>query len=104
MAFGAMRRIAVARELTKLHEEVWRGSLADACVWAETEPRGELVLVIDGAPETPPPTQDTLRDALRQILARGATMKDAAAEVASAFGASRREVYELAHTLRREPR
>ena len=48
---GATRWVAVARELTKLHEEVWRGSLVEAVEWArDHEPRGEMVLVVDGAP------------------------------------------------------
>lgn len=104
-AFGATRRVAVARELTKLHEEVWRGTLDDACAWAtSSEPRGEIVLVLDGAPDAPPATDDVLRDALREQLARGMSTKDAAHAVALAHGASRRAVYELAHTLPRAPR
>jgi len=102
--FGATRRVAIARELTKLHEEVWRGTLADACRWAATEPRGEIVLVIDGAPDAPAPSDDALLDALRVHLARGETVKDAAIDVAATFGVSRRVVYELAHTLPRAPR
>ncbi len=51
-ACGSERRIAVARELTKLHEEVWRGSLAEAASWIGAHPvRGEVVLVLSGAPE-----------------------------------------------------
>jgi hypothetical protein len=49
-ACGGARRIAVARELTKLHEEVWRGTLDEAVEWASGDaPRGELVLTLDGA-------------------------------------------------------
>ncbi|MGH9234973.1 MAG: 16S rRNA (cytidine(1402)-2'-O)-methyltransferase, partial [Acidimicrobiales bacterium] len=48
---GAERRVAVAREITKLHEQVWRGTLAGAVAWvAEREPPGEIVLVLAGAP------------------------------------------------------
>src|SRR5690606_20105638 len=47
-ACGADRRVAVGRELTKLHEETWRGSLGEALAWAEAHPpRGELVVVLD---------------------------------------------------------
>ena len=99
--FGASRRVAVARELTKLHEEVFRGTLVQAAAWAEIEPRGEIVLVIDGAPEPQPPTQDTLVDALKMHLAGGLSVRDASAEVAVTFGASRREIYALALTLPR---
>ena len=61
-------------------------------------------LVIDGAPDAPPPSDDALRDALRDQLARGASVKDAANAVAIAFGASRRAVYELALTVPRTQR
>jgi 16S rRNA (cytidine1402-2'-O)-methyltransferase len=103
-AFGAERRVAVARELTKLHEEIWRGTLGDACTWAEGEVRGELVVVIDGAPDAPPATDDAILAALRAELASGASVKDAAATVAGALGAGRRTVYELALTLPRTTR
>jgi 16S rRNA (cytidine1402-2'-O)-methyltransferase len=61
-ACGATRRVALARELTKLHEEVWRGSLASALErCAEIEPRGEYVVVLDGAPEPPAADDDAIR-------------------------------------------
>ncbi len=54
---GAGRPVVVARELTKLHEEIWRGRLAQAVSWAESAPpRGEVVLVLGGADETEAPT------------------------------------------------
>jgi 16S rRNA (cytidine1402-2'-O)-methyltransferase len=102
--FGPTRRIAVARELTKLHEEIWRGTLEEAREWAAKDPRGELVLVIDGAPDAAPATDDALLDALRTQLALGVSVKDAAHAVANAFGASRRSVYELALSVPRAPR
>jgi 16S rRNA (cytidine1402-2'-O)-methyltransferase len=94
---GATRRVALARELTKLHEEVWRGSLAaalDRC--AEVEPRGEYVVVLDGAPEPPAADDDAIRSALTEARRDGATTRDAVAEVASVLGVSRRRVYDLA--------
>ena len=95
-------RIAIARELTKLHEEVWRGSLSDAVAWSTTvEPRGEFVLVIDAAPEAPELSTDDIVDALRLHLSRGLSVKDASNAVALATGMSRRVIYELAHTLPR---
>jgi 16S rRNA (cytidine1402-2'-O)-methyltransferase len=96
-AFGPHRRVAVARELTKMHEEVWRGTLAEGAAWAaDREPPGEIVLVIDGAPEAPPPGDDDLARAVRDLLAAGASARDAAAEVAGAFGVPKRRAYALA--------
>jgi 16S rRNA (cytidine1402-2'-O)-methyltransferase len=95
----------VARELTKLHEELWRGSLADAVAWAaEREPPGELVLVLGGAPPAPPPGDDDVEAALREALADGDSARDAAAAVARALGISRRRAYALAVALRSDPR
>lgn len=94
---GGERRIALARELTKLHEEVWRGSLADAIAHvAEVDPRGEYVLVLEGAPDRPDATDDELRAALADARAAGRSTRDAVAAVADAFGVSKRRVYDLA--------
>jgi 16S rRNA (cytidine1402-2'-O)-methyltransferase len=101
VAFGAERRVAIARELTKLHEEVWRGRLDEAVAWAATNPPGEMVIVIDGAPEAEPADDETVRDALLAELASGASTRDAAAAVAAEFGVSRRHAYALATQLRR---
>jgi 16S rRNA (cytidine1402-2'-O)-methyltransferase len=99
-ACGPERRIAVCRELTKLHEEVWRGSLGEAQRRAhQTEPIGEHVLVLAGAPPAPPPDDEAIRSALRAALAAGASTRDAAAEVAASLGLPRRRVYELALAL-----
>jgi 16S rRNA (cytidine1402-2'-O)-methyltransferase len=99
-ACGPDRRVAVARELTKLHEEVWRGSLGDALAWARTAaPKGEIVLVLDGAPAPGPPDDGALVDALREELAAGATARDAARAVAARLGVPRRRVYDMATRL-----
>jgi len=101
-AFGGERRVALARELTKLHEEVWRGPLADAVVWAgEREPRGEFVLVVEGAPEAPNASDDDVRDAVHAALQRGLSPRDAAAEVASALGVPKRRAYAAAVDVQR---
>ena len=100
--FGSDRRVAIARELTKLHEEIWRGSLSDAALWAgEHEPRGELVLVVEGAPAREPATDDEVRDAVGAALRRGLTARDAAAEVASALGVPKRQAYAVAVDVQR---
>lgn len=99
-ACGADRRVAVARELTKLHEEVWRGRLGDAVAWVgAAAPRGEIVLVLEGAPAAEPPDDDALVGALRDELAAGATARDAARAVAARLDVPRRRVYDLATRL-----
>jgi 16S rRNA (cytidine1402-2'-O)-methyltransferase len=101
-AFGLDRRVAVARELTKLHEEVVRGTLADVLSWAtKREPRGEYVLVIDGAPAPPDASDDEVMDAVRQALARGLSPRDAASEVAQSLGVPKRRAYSLATSAAR---
>jgi 16S rRNA (cytidine1402-2'-O)-methyltransferase len=97
---GANRRIAIAAELTKVHEEVWRGTLHDAVKrHAEGEPRGEFVLVLAGAEPLAPPTDDELMAALRAEIESGVSRKDAASRVSARFGVSKRHVYELTLTL-----
>jgi 16S rRNA (cytidine1402-2'-O)-methyltransferase len=97
-ALGPDRRVAVARELTKVFETVWRGTLAEAASGGP-EPRGEQVIVI-GPPASPDaPEDDEIRQALRADLARGASKRDAAIAVAGRFGVSRRRVYEVASTI-----
>jgi 16S rRNA (cytidine1402-2'-O)-methyltransferase len=89
------RRIAVCRELTKLHEEIFRGTLSEA-IEHFAEPRGEFTLVVEGAPEpAAEATDDDLREELRRLRTLGASARDAAAEVARRTGASRRRVYAL---------
>lgn len=97
VACGALRRVVLARELTKMHEEMWRGTLHDAHKQSKSEePRGEYVLILEGAKPPAPPTDDELNQALRDELNAGASKKDAASRVAAKFGAPKRKVYELA--------
>lgn len=97
VACGALRRVVLARELTKMHEEMWRGTLHDAHKHSKSEePRGEYVLILEGAKPPAPPTDDELNQALRDELNAGASKKDAASRVAAKFGAPKRKVYELA--------
>ena len=99
-ALGEDRRVAVARELTKLYEEVWRGTLAGAAAWAaEMPPRGEIALVVEGAAEPEAPSEEEVEEALRSRLAAGMRTKDAAREVAAELGLSKREVYAMATRL-----
>jgi 16S rRNA (cytidine1402-2'-O)-methyltransferase len=89
--------VVLARELTKMHEEMWRGTLHDAHKHSQAEePRGEYVLILEGAKPPAPPTDEELNQALRDELNTGASKKDAAARVAAKYGAPKRKVYELA--------
>jgi len=96
------RPAAVARELTKLFEEVRRDSLSElAAHYARAEVKGEIVLVIGPPGEAAAPAADALDAALREALAT-ASVKDAAAEIAARFGLHRREVYARALSLKRQ--
>ena len=88
------RRVAVCRELTKLHEEIYRGTLAAAHKHFG-QPRGEFTLVIEGADETKPKPeiQPDVDTQLRELRAQGHRARDAVREVAQRTGLSRQQVY-----------
>jgi 16S rRNA (cytidine1402-2'-O)-methyltransferase len=89
--------VALARELTKLHEETWRGTLDQAVARvAEVEPRGEYVLVVDGAEAPPVADDEALTAAVARLVAEGSSTRDAVAEVAAVYGVPKRRVYDLA--------
>ena len=97
--FGSERRISLCRELTKLHEEIVRTTLGEAVRrYQESPPKGEFVLVVEGAPETAPETLSE-EDALGRVLElrdSGLSMKDAARQAAAETGWSKNELYALA--------
>jgi len=93
---GGERRAVVARELTKLHEQFVRGSLDELVEWAATTPKGEIVLVIEGAPAPDDATDEEVVDSLRQELDAGSSTRDAADTVADKLGVGRRRAYQLA--------
>jgi len=100
-ACGATRRVVLARELTKLHEQLWRGTLQDANMHvAATEPRGEYVIILEPAKPPMPPTNEELLEAIRAEIAKGVSRKDSAARVSARFGVAKRTVYELALQVR----
>ncbi|WP_344370048.1 16S rRNA (cytidine(1402)-2'-O)-methyltransferase [Agromyces tropicus] len=101
-AFGADRPAAVCRELTKLHEEVRRGSLADLAEWAEGGVRGEICVVVGGAPEGPVADADEAVARVVGLAASGTRLKDAASLVAAETGLSKRDLYEAALAARAE--
>ena len=99
--FGEAREAAVCRELTKTYEEIRRGPLGDLATWsAEAEPRGEITVVVSGAPAGPAerPADEDLRAAVAEREAAGASRRDAIQAVADAYGLRKREVYALVHT------
>ena len=90
---GGDRQISIGRELTKLHEETIRSTLAELRL---EEPRGEYVIVIAGRPrEQQTITEASIRDALEEALSRGLSRRDAAADVARRLGIPRRQAYDL---------
>ena len=100
-ALGPRRRVAVVRELTKLHEEVWRGTLAGAVEHlAAGEPRGEYVIVLGGAEAPAPPDDEEVRRALQAQLDAGTTKKSAITDVARALSVPKRRVYEIATSVK----
>ena len=98
-AFGPERRISLCRELTKLHEEVIRTTLQGAVdYYREQDPRGEYVLVLEGA-APPPVTELTLEDALALVaekLAQGLSRKDAVKLVSRETGFAKNALYDAA--------
>ena len=91
---SSSRRVVVARALTNLHEEVWRGTVAEAAEhWGSTEPRGEFTLVIEGAAANVPDLDAAIARALIRIE-DSIPMSTVVREVAEATGVSRRELYD----------
>ncbi len=102
---GPDRRLAVVRELTKLHEETWRGTLAQALERSEAaEPRGEHVLVVEGGSPPEAADDDELSAALADRVAAGLSTRDAVAEVASTCAVPKRRVYAIATGTATAPR
>jgi 16S rRNA (cytidine1402-2'-O)-methyltransferase len=105
-AFGADRPCAVVRELTKVHEEVLRGPLAEVAErLAANGPRGELTLVVGGAPAARPGAAGAtdLAAEVAALVAGGASTRDAIATVARASGTPRRAVYQAVIDVREDP-
>lgn len=92
--FGSDRRIAVCRELTKTYEEVIRGTVGELLLWAEgNEVRGEIAVVLGGAPEMAPGTPEDHVAAVNALVSQGIRLKEAVAAVAEDVRVSKRELY-----------
>jgi len=95
-ALGGDRSVAVARELTKLHEETWRGTLAGAVDHYVEAPKGEVVIVVAGAPPSDEPDDQRVLAVVKEARSGGASTRDAADEAVRRLGVSRRRAYRLA--------
>lgn len=101
VACGNERRVAVARELTKMHEEVWRGTIGEASAhFAAHEPQGEFVVVVDGAPPAPVADDELIARVVDEALASGLSVRDAADRAATTLGVQRRAAYRIALSRR----
>jgi len=96
------RSIAVARELTKLHEEILRGSLSQALAHFSAQPaRGEITLVIEGNKAQVAWSEEQVRSSLEKLLAEGYSATQSAAEVADRSGWPRRTLYRMVMELKK---
>ena len=96
---GADRRVVVVRELTKLFEEVRRGTAAELAEWAADGVKGEICVVIEGAPASEVDLAAGIEQ-VRALVAAGIRLKDASAEVAEATGLGKRDLYQGALAAR----
>lgn len=100
-SFGAERAITLARELTKLHEEFWRGTLAEAIdEYTQREPQGEFTLVVAGAVAIAPLlSESALKTELQTLIEQGLSRSQASRQLAQQTNLSRRQLYQLALSL-----
>lgn len=96
------RRIAVARELTKVFEEIYRGRVSEALEHFSAGVRGELTLVVEGKQQDEIPESSAWEDELRALLAEGASSKKASSDLAERYGLPRRMVYQAALSIKNE--
>ncbi|MFP4576265.1 MAG: 16S rRNA (cytidine(1402)-2'-O)-methyltransferase [Coleofasciculus sp.] len=99
--FSPSRQIVFARELTKLHEQFWRGTIEDAIAYySDREPKGEFTLVLAGAPpETPVLSEAALKAELSQLINQGLSRSQAARQLSHLTNLPRRQLYQIALSL-----
>ncbi|MFN6519442.1 MAG: 16S rRNA (cytidine(1402)-2'-O)-methyltransferase [Nostoc sp. CreGUA01] len=95
---GSDRQIVLGRELTKLYEEFWRGTIAEAIAhYSQREPQGEYTLVLAGIPPSQPQlTQEELKAELKQLISQGISRSQASRQLAKVTSLPRRQLYQLA--------
>ncbi|HEY9859406.1 MAG TPA: 16S rRNA (cytidine(1402)-2'-O)-methyltransferase [Candidatus Obscuribacterales bacterium] len=99
--FGGDREIALGRELTKLHEEIWRGTITEAIAYySNREAHGEFTLVVMGAEPTELVlTEDALKAELQVLIGQGISRSQASRQLAQQTALPRRQLYQLALTI-----
>ncbi|KAB8335306.1 16S rRNA (cytidine(1402)-2'-O)-methyltransferase [Scytonema tolypothrichoides VB-61278] len=100
--FGNTRQIVIARELTKLYEEFWRGRIESAIVhYSQREPQGEYTLVVAGTPPNQPQlTEEELKAELQKIMSQGVSRSQASRQLAKEISLPRRHLYQLALSIK----
>ncbi|XGV96265.1 MAG: 16S rRNA (cytidine(1402)-2'-O)-methyltransferase [Leptolyngbya sp. BL-A-14] len=104
LLLGADRQIALARELTKRYEEIWRGTVAEAIDYYSThEPQGEFTIVVAGATVTQPALSEAaLKTELQTLFKQGLSRSEASRQLAQQTALPRRQIYQLALSLSEE--
>ncbi|MBN3941499.1 16S rRNA (cytidine(1402)-2'-O)-methyltransferase [Nostoc sp. 'Peltigera membranacea cyanobiont' 210A] len=103
--WGSDRQIVLGRELTKLYEEFWRGTIAEAIAYyTQREPQGEYTLVVAGIPASQPQlTEEELKAELKQLISQGISRSQASRQLAKFTSLPRRQLYQLALSIVSSP-
>jgi 16S rRNA (cytidine1402-2'-O)-methyltransferase len=101
LVWGSDRQIVLGRELTKLYEEFWRGTIAEAIAhYTQRDPQGEYTLVLAGIPPSHPQlTEEELKTELKQLITQGISRSQASRQLAKFTSLPRRQLYQLALSL-----
>ncbi|WP_375504455.1 16S rRNA (cytidine(1402)-2'-O)-methyltransferase [uncultured Nostoc sp.] len=99
--WGSDRQIVLGRELTKLYEEFWRGTIAEAIAhYSQREPQGEYTLVVAGIPPSQPQlTEEELKAELKELISQGISRSQASRQLAKFTSLPRRQLYQLALSI-----
>ena len=105
LVWGSDRQIVLGRELTKLYEEFWRGTIAEVIAYyTQREPQGEYTLVVAGIPASQPQlTEEELKAELKQLISQGISRSQASRQLAKFTSLPRRQLYQLALSIVSSP-